>query len=150
MVFDRIENADLYANLSPRIALALRALRDTDLARRDVGRYDLQGEDVYAMVQKYETRPAEKIVWESHRKYIDVQYLASGVERMGWAQIKGMTVTTPYDEKNDCLFYGGTGSTLLLTAGMFTIYFPEDVHAPGLAVDKPMSVNKTVIKVRVG
>src|SRR5690348_12709817 len=77
MIFDRIENANLYQNLSPRIAAALKALRDTDLASRKPGKYELDGENLFAMVHHYDTRTLAKSVWEAHRNYIDVQYVAS-------------------------------------------------------------------------
>ena len=83
MIVDRIENAELYTALSPRIAMALRALRDTDLATREVGRYELDGDRVFALIHRYETKPVEKGIWEAHRKYIDVQYVARGDEQKG-------------------------------------------------------------------
>jgi YhcH/YjgK/YiaL family protein len=100
-------------------------------------------------VQQYQTKPLAEGKWESHRKYIDVQYVEEGVERIGWTPVAGLTVTEPYDEAKDIAFYQGDGDFVTVPAGSFVILFPDDAHMPGIAVDKPSPVKKVVVKVRV-
>ncbi|MGE0609186.1 MAG: YhcH/YjgK/YiaL family protein, partial [Pirellulales bacterium] len=107
-------------------------------------------EQLFALVQDNTTKPREHGVWEAHRKYIDVQFVASGTEEMGHANIHGLTVKQPYDEPRDVALFTGGGSYVVVPAGCFTIFFPEDGHIPGLALgNQPAPVRKVVVKVAV-
>ena len=147
MIIDRIENAPLYVGLSKRTAAALAYLRKTDFSRMPAGRSDLDGANLYALVQEYDSRPCDTACWEAHRRYIDVQYLVSGVERIGYAQLSSLQVTQAYDEKNDALLLSGDGDFLLMRPGMFMVLWPEDAHMPGIATAAPAPVKKVVVKV---
>ena len=149
MIFDTIDNALLYANLGPRFARGLEYLKNTDLTHVPVGKYEIGGPDVLALVQEYETRPIEKALWESHRLHADLQFVVAGVERMGYAPLSRMTVTREFIEKDDAQFLTGTGDFINVQAGMFTVFLPQDVHMPTLFVDKPAPVKKVVVKVRL-
>ena len=148
MIVDRLENAGMYAGLDAGIGNALAWLQETDIAGLENGRHDIVGDDVYALVQAYTTKPAGEGVWEAHRSYIDVQYVFSGVERIGYAELSKLTVTQAYDDETDCLLAAGTGDLLLMQAGTFMILAPQDAHMPGMADAEPMQVQKVVIKVR--
>ena len=148
MILDHIQNALQYHRLSDHLSIALCALQKPDLLRAEPGRYELQGEDVFALPQRYTTKPHDQGKWEAHRKYIDVQYIVSGTEVMGHALLHNLTVSEPYNEEKDVLFLLGKGNLLIVSAGMFTIFFPHDVHMPTLAVAAPAPVHKIVIKVR--
>jgi len=145
MIIDRIENAALYGGLGERIALALASVQ----AKREPARYDMDGEKVYTLVQQYETKPESLGKWEAHRKHIDVQYVAAGIERIGWANINRLKLSEPYDDSKDVAFYQGDGDFMTVPAGWFVILFPEDAHMPGIAVDARAPVTKVVVKVRV-
>jgi YhcH/YjgK/YiaL family protein len=149
MILDHLENATLYYRLGDRLAVALRALQKPELLRADDGRHELQGADVFALVQRYDTKPRDQGRWEAHRRHIDVQYVVSGTEVMGHAQLAGMTVTEPYNAEKDVVFLDGQGNFITVAAGMFAIFHPHDAHMPGLAVAVPAPVHKIVIKIRV-
>ena len=115
-----------------------------------VGKIPIQGDQIYALVQDNTTKTRDQGVWEAHRKYIDVQFVAAGVEEMGYANIQTLTVKQPYDEQVDYALFDGSGSFVTVAAGSFTIFFPEDGHIPGSAVDgQPAAVRKVVVKVAV-
>lgn len=150
MILDTLANAGRYTLLAPRIAAALKFLRDNDCAALPVGKTPIQGDQLFALVQDNTTKPREQGQWEAHRKYIDVQFVAAGVEQMGWANIGALAVKKPYDEPTDVAFFDGPGSFVTVPAGSFTIFFPEDAHIPGVAVnDLPAAVRKVVIKAAV-
>jgi YhcH/YjgK/YiaL family protein len=153
MILDRLENAGLYRPLGANVALALDYLRRTDFLQMPVGRHEVDGERVYAVVQRYRPKPAAQAVWEAHRKYIDVQYVAAAVERMGYAPLSGqLSVRQPYDAEKDAILFDAKGQLFELSAGGFAIFAPHDVHAPGLAIDSPEAaadVCKVVMKCRV-
>ena len=150
MIVDRLDNAALYFGLGERITLALKFLKDNDCTKLAVGKIPLQGDQIFALVQDNTTKSRDQGVWEAHRKYIDVQFVAAGVEEMGYANIKTLTIKKPYDEKDDYASFDGAGSFVTVPAGCFTIFFPEDGHIPSSAVDaKPAAVRKVVVKVAV-
>lgn len=147
MIIDHIKNVSFYGGIHPGIDRALEYLSQTDLAALDSGRYALDGDRVFALVQRYDTKPREQGVWEAHRRYIDVQYVAAGLERMGYAPLESLTVTQPYVSDKDCELLAGNGDFILASAGTFAVFFPQDAHMPGLACEQPRPVVKVVVKV---
>ena len=148
MILDTLENSARYESLNSRFAKALAYLRTVD-GTQPLGRFDLDGDHCFALVQTYETKLMEKAKFEAHRKYIDVQYIVSGIEKMGYAPIDHLQVVTPYDETKDAEMLKGTGDFLTAQPGMFLVFFPHDAHMPGLAADQPMKVKKVVVKIAV-
>ena len=149
MIIDRIENADFYRCLSPAFAKAMDFLKNTDLAALPDGRTDIDGEQLFAIVVDELTKPLDQCLWEAHKKYHDVQYIAEGVEQMGYANVAQMKVSVPYDEAKEAAFYEGEGSFVVVPAGTFAIFCPQDVHKPSAAIDTPARVRKIVVKVAV-
>jgi YhcH/YjgK/YiaL family protein len=153
MILDRLENASLYEPLGANIASALDYLRRTDFAQMPVGRHEVDGERVFAVVQRYRPKPLAQIVWEAHRQYIDVQFIAAGTERMGYVPLGGgLSVRRPYDAEKDAILFDADGQLFTMSAGDFAIFAPCDVHAPGLTTelaDASAEVCKVVMKCRV-
>lgn len=147
MIFDTLENALRYGGLGSGLPAALKYLLETDLASLPVGRIDLDEDRLYVLVQEYATKPVAQGKWEAHRRYIDVQYLASGRERMGFANL-GTLQLGEYHPEKDFQALSGTGNYVEVLAGAFVIFFPEDAHMPGLCVDQPEPVRKIVLKVQ--
>ena len=139
--------------LGADVALAFDYLRRTDFSQLPEGRYELDGDRVYAMVQRYQPKPLAEALWEAHRRYLDVQYLVEGSERMGCAPLcDGLPVQQDYDPQKDAALYHADGEFFVIHAGSFAIFTPHDVHVPGLAVDGPDvsgRVCKVVVKCRL-
>ncbi len=160
MIIDRLSNlsAGIYPNLlsaaAPNSGLAQRLqigfdyLQQTDFADLSPGTVELDGKRVFAMIQEYQSKPRAQGFWEAHRKYIDIQYVVDGVEHMGYANLAQLTAGD-YEEETDLLRLEGSGSFVLLPAGMFTLLFPEDAHMPQIAVQDARPVKKVVVKVAV-
>ena len=83
MIVDHIKNHAKYMNLPPRIVHAIQYIGSTDFTFVESGQYELDGKKLVSMVQRYKTKLPEQAVWESHRKYIDVQFVAGGHEQFG-------------------------------------------------------------------
>jgi YhcH/YjgK/YiaL family protein len=147
VILDRLYDAELYFGLGPRFRKALLAL--PELSRHDSGRYELEGKDLYANVQTYQSKPRAEGRWEAHRKYTDVQYIVEGSEVMGCANLRDMDITEPYDAEKDFMLLKGEGSFFTVKAGMFAIFSPHDVHMPNLAETAPALVKKIVVKIAV-
>ena len=112
------------------------------------GRVEIDGDRIFALPQGYQTRPAAQCRWEAHRRYIDIQYVVTGREAMGYAPLSTLKPTTDFDQAKDVGFYDGTGSIITVEAGMFAIFFPHDAHMPCMQVTgRPEPVRKVVVKV---
>src|SRR4051794_3596493 len=152
MILDTLENHHLYRGLGTRFIRAFEALT-TGIGEREDGTYELGGPDVKAIVQRYQTRPIEKCTWEAHRKFIDIQFMQSGAEQMGWKPIDQLRVRDPYSQEKDAEFYESDGSNdgqlITVSAGMFVIFFPTDGHRPCVAMNRPEPIAKVVVKIAV-
>ena len=149
MIVKTLDHADVYASLSPLLAPAFDYLRRTDLAKAADGKYELRGSDLFALVQSYQTAPAATKKWEAHRDYVDIQYVVSGAELMGYAPRSLLRETEAHDPARDVAFYADSEvkSFVRLQAGMFCILGPEDVHLPGVSIVGPTPIKKVVLKV---
>ncbi len=145
MILDTLVNRKTYT--AGKLPAAFEWLEAHAGERLAPGRIELD-EGLFALVQEFETKPIADAVWESHRRYIDVQYLVEGEELMGWAPEAALEPSVPYDESRDCRFYRAADSTLLaLKPGMFAVFFPQDGHATGLHRVESAKLRKIVVKV---
>ena len=146
MIIDKLSNAEIYYGLHPRIKKGLQFLFDNDLNSLTPGKYEIEEDNIFVMIQEYETIDVEQGRWESHHKYTDIQFMINGEERMGYANIEAMEVVEQHKEK-DLMFLEGNGDLLLVKQGYFTIFSPEDAHMPTLCVHEPRYIKKAVVKV---
>lgn len=151
MIIDRLKNVQKYYDLVPGIQAAFDFLKTTDLEKLEPGKYEIDGERVVALIQEYTTKPDP--LWESHKYHVDIQYLVSGEERVGYRPLEGMVPPNPdpYKMTYDCTFYEENykGDYLTLKDDTIMILFPEDGHVPRVSVGEPMAVKKVVIKVLI-
>ncbi len=148
MVLDKIENSYLYAGLSDRIAKAFEYIHSKDLASTENGTYEIEGKNVFAMVQDYNTKPWSEGKVEAHHKHIDVQYIISGEKLIG---VASKTTHIPYLENkdDDYDFYECETKPILVSEGMFTVFFPSDLHMPCIDVNSTVHVKKVVVKIKI-
>jgi YhcH/YjgK/YiaL family protein len=152
MITSTLSQLFWYKAISPNFASAIDFALTTDLASLGTGRHDIDGDNVFAIVNEYTTKPPEECDPESHRDYADIQIMISGIERFGYAPLTNNTPTTPYDEERDVAFYSlGVDdiSYIRLRPGEFIIFFPNDIHQPEVFHDQPELVRKLVLKVAV-
>ena len=121
-------------------------LKTHDLPNLPVGKYLLAGDSVYVSVTEGPTKEFDKTQWESHRKYIDVQYVAKGKEKIGVAPVATATVTEPYNEAKDVAHYKTDGKFYVAEPGTFFIFFPQEAHRPSIKVEDG-NEKKVVVKV---
>jgi YhcH/YjgK/YiaL family protein len=150
MILDSLPRWRRYASLNPLFPKAFAFLEEVTPAVAD-GRHEIDGDAVFALVQRYETRLAAGQP-EAHRRYVDVQFIVAGREVIQWAPLGSLTeVTKPYDDAKDAGFFadGGALVPIRVAAGQFAILFPDDAHAPCCAWAGPEAVVKVVVKVAV-
>jgi YhcH/YjgK/YiaL family protein len=116
-------------------------------------RYEIQGDEIFAKVESYETRMPEAAVLETHRRYVDIQAVLDGGERFECFARERLEIERPYDKVKDAEFYKRItpGPTRVdLTPGSFITFFPHDAHMPGLVIGQESKVvKKVVIKIGV-
>ena len=149
MIIDKLSNSHLYSGLGERINKAFTYLKETDFSTMELGTYEIDGENIFALVNEYSTKDETEGKLEAHKKYIDVQFVARGSELMGYAPFGNQKVIDEYNELNDITFFSGDKSFTQIDEGMFAIFFPTDVHLPGIKVNEKTYVKKIVIKVKV-
>lgn len=149
MIIDNLRNASLCFGFHKNFRVAFEYLLRTDFTHVENGKYPLDGENVFAIVNRYETKSEDELKWEGHRKYIDIQFVASGDEQIGIVEIGKMSTATEYDETKDVQFFSGEGEFFALGEKTFAIIFPHEVHKPGITAEGNSAVLKVVIKVRV-
>jgi len=149
MIIDQLKNANLYYGMNKKIATALRFLEENNLSAMSSGRYAVDGDDIFALFQSYITKDIQECKWEAHRRYIDVQFILQGRERMGYSGLEKMEVVQDYDEETDVAFFDGNGDMFTVSSGYFVIFMPDDVHMPSIAADTSEPVKKFVVKIKI-
>ena len=151
MLIDHLQYASKYYTASPNLAKALQWLEknQAQLATMQNGEYEIDGRDVYAIVNSYNTKPESECGWEAHKIYCDIHYSVTGSERIAYAPIHAMAETQAYNTEKDYSLYTGTGDFVLVREGMFCLLLPQDVHAPGaFANSQSEFLKKVVIKLK--
>jgi len=155
MIFDRLSNCAQYEGLGEKIKKGFDFIKNNDLKIFKDRRYVIEGKEespeIYANIQTIETKAENEKKWEAHRKYIDIQYVIKGAEKMGYGILEDFReVLIPYDENKDIEFLDGAKYSFVnVQEGDFTVFFPNDVHAPALQYDKPSKIKKVIVKIRV-
>ena len=146
MILDVLENADRYLALNEGFAKAFEFLTRPDLQELPVGKYEIDGDRIYAMVAKEPGRKQEDALLETHEKYIDIQFILAGTDTMGWKpKSLCMQPTEGYDQTRDIQFFADQPDAWLATAsGAFAIFFPEDAHLPLISSGQ---IHKVVVKI---
>lgn len=141
-----------YNRYPERWNAAFKFLAEQDLGQLEIGRYEIDGDDVYINIDEYETRNYDQTRYESHRKYADIQYLVKGEEQIGVLSRGDLSVTVPYDIDRDIEFLanGGENEKLrIANATRFFIFFPENAHRPCIRMGKNSKVRKAVVKIKL-
>lgn len=150
MILDTLENAHRYYGLGEKFVKAFEYLAQTDFTTLAKGKYEIDGKNIFAIVNEYETIDPSGEKMESHRKYIDVQYIVSGSELIGHDFMQEKQPSKAYSEEEDYMLFSEKPSFFsLLAQDHFAIFFPTDLHMPNLRVDAPGPVKKVVIKISV-
>lgn len=116
-----------------------------------VGKYELEGERLFAIVQKYSTKDKKDGRIESHKKYLDMQYIVEGQEMIYCYWADKLHVNENQTPSADFIFYdmGDEQVSIKLNCGMFALLYPEDAHLPCCQIEKEKAVKKIVFKIAI-
>jgi len=152
MITDKLDNAADYYGIGELYRKGLEYLQKTDLSALDVGKYEIDGERLFVLIQEYDTKPTDECKWESHKVYSDIQYIISGRELMGYAPIDQLTNAIDHTPEKDVVNYkDGKSAGVYFTAetGDFFIFLPQDGHMPNIANERSVRNKKAVVKIMV-
>ncbi|HTI93391.1 MAG TPA: YhcH/YjgK/YiaL family protein [Puia sp.] len=150
MITSTLAQLHWYKTISPNFEKAIQYSLSADFVTMEPGKYQIDGEDIFAIVNEYTTKPLSECDPESHQDYADIQIIISGTERFGYTPLTDQSATTPYNPEKDFALYDipeEAMNYITLPAGQFIIFFPSDIHQPEIFLHQPALVKKVVIKV---
>jgi len=147
MIIDSLENIKHYRNLSERIKKGFEFIEEIDFETIEPGKYNVEGDDIFAIVSEYNTKEHVDAKPEAHERYLDIQYMVKGEELMGYTPLEDQEIMIPYNADKDLVFYKAETSPVKVSEGMFAVFFPTDIHAPGMKINESKPVKKVVVKI---
>lgn len=152
MFFGKLVNlAKDKAYLAKPLVQGLDYLARTDFSKVEAGRYEIEGDSIFALVQEYRTAPKGEKKAETHAKYIDIQYIDEGTEIIGFALANDCNeVEENLLQEKDAVFYKTVNgeADLIVGRGQYAIFFPGEIHRPGCNFGSGSRVRKVVVKIK--
>jgi len=128
-------------------------IEKTDFTQKDDGTIKIDSDDLYYILTTYNTSDnIEEKPAEAHRKFIDLQYILYGEEKIGYADYTSpKMLLKEYDAGSDVELFKRIEdeSFFVLKKDMYAVFFPEDVHRPGLTDKEGHGVRKVIFKIPV-
>lgn len=151
MIIDTLAHASQYIGLTPNLDRAIRYMMETDFAAMETGRYEVDGDNVYCMLQENTCKPPEDTKWEIHRDYIDIQLGLLDGEGIGYAPASMITRWEAYQSEKDVALSDDKqpGIILPLKKGTFVVLFPHDAHRPCIRLSEASNGRKIVLKIHL-
>lgn len=147
MILDHINNNEKYLALNPNFKLGFDFIRLFDASNFKEGRNEILGDEVFALVANLRDYDVNTKL-EVHNKYIDIQYIVFGTDNMGWKnRLDCKLPENEFDVEKDYQFYlDKPTTTFFVKENHFTIFFPNDAHAPLLGKKNML---KIVVKIKL-
>lgn len=146
------DSIEKYLGMDARLDAALQMLKEGIVDNAELGRYE-DSDVLYHIVQRYDTKVKDEARWESHKKWIDIQYIRTGTEQIDVLVTSNGLDIVEQNEEKDLIFYHDNAASgvlsLTLEQGMLAIFYPEDIHKPCVCKDTPKTVEKVVFKVKI-
>lgn len=154
MILGKLSNIKHEIGFYPApIQQGLNFLRENDLTTLTLGRHQIAEKNIYANVAEYQTQPQAERRPERHDNYLDIQYIDAGSEKICSGSVDAVgIIAEDCLEERDVIFYQSMAqeTEVILTAGMFAIYFPWDVHRPNCnSNEQSHKVRKVVVKIAI-
>ena len=150
-----IKDRSDYTSIKAKLKRAFEFIESNDLSNEEPGRIEIDGDEIFANIQHYNTGNEDLINYESHDRYIDVQYMIEGSEKIKViGRDKIGPVNIPYNSENDITFYNDPqkqGTELHMEKGEVAVFFPQDCHKTqcSLVENKPVNNKKVIVKVKI-
>lgn len=148
MIYGTIGKNDTYDFLNGRLEKCFAYIKEHSLEKMELGRYELEGDDLFMNLQEFETMPSEGRTYEAHKRYLDLHYIVNGAEKIDVNFLGSMKLESYDEEKDLAILTGEAAGTVILRKGDFCICYPSDVHRPAGMEYRPEKIRKAVFKIR--
>ena len=149
MITGNIKDAERYYSVNPNFKAAFEFLKTLDESSSGGYEFDgFRGGISELKTSDLDNEGNEKSILEGHRDWLDIHYVISGSEGVGYAHIDTLTPTTEYHKDEDYILFKGRFDKVILNPGEFCIVFPEDAHLPGMR-GTCEDLKKTVVKIKL-
>jgi YhcH/YjgK/YiaL family protein len=150
MIIDTLNHCEQYYGLGENFKKAFEFLKNNDISKMELGKHEIDGEDVFVQIMEYTTKTIDNCKFEAHKRYADIQYVREGFEYFGYAPIERASAPiTEYDPEKDIIFFEKECDFVLLRENYFAVVFPHDLHMPQKMAVVPTFVRKAVVKVKM-
>lgn len=151
MIVDHINNISRYRGMDKALIRAFDFFDLTNFENLEIGTHEIKGKDLFCIVSEEKTNEVINTSLEAHKKYIDIHYIISGSELIGFALKSNQRVLNEYDSERDYALYDGDMSLIKMNRGMFAIFYPDDLHMPGITDASSIkdNVKKLVMKIKI-
>ena len=147
MIFGNLDSIAQYKGISKNLDIAIDVLEKEGLKFEDIEVSINDERTVWGGASTYKDKErADKVVYEAHKKFLDIHLVLEGESLEGYADMSVSTPTTEYNEQDDYVLLEAPGNEMTLRAGDFVVYFPCDAHAPVISCK---DLKKAVIKIRI-
>ena len=154
MIVAKLKDAADYRGIHPLLDRALEYLNDEFLMTVGTESTHMEGQDLYATLNLFETLADEELFFEAHRNYLDIHVLLAGEERTDIADTATLSLNEAVSKpENDFYAYSDRNpehQSIILKHGDFLVAFPSDAHRVKGQVNGPSDVRKVVFKIRIG
>ena len=150
MIYDEIKNVSRYRGISENLDIAIDFMEKTDLKSLPLGRTEICGDRVFANVMEAQARDEEKLNFEIHRKYMDIQIDLEGTEAIlvGLGEVQEKEPFSPEKDFGSCT--AEKSARMVMGEGRSIICIAQEPHLPGAAALRERYLKKCVIKVAAG
>lgn len=151
MIFDTLKNIGCYRGLSANFDRAIDFILDTDFSAQAAGRYEIDGDNVFYMIQEPRLKEEDEALYEIHARYADIQLALTDGETILALPKDSIEDWQEFDAEKDIGFSANAepGIPLEMNAGSFAIFFPQDAHMPCLRGGDARTCRKLVVKVKL-
>jgi len=151
MIVGRLSEISAEKNVLPAaVVRGIAALLKLSPETADAGRYEVEGEQLFVLIQDVDSRTFEESRPEAHAKFADVQIPLSASERYGFSFPQpGLACTEDRLEANDVAFYERPAREFFMDIdpGSYVVFLPGELHRPCLTITEKTKIRKAVIKI---
>ena len=146
MIVEPLDQVARYSTVHPLFQKACDFLRLVERQGMPEGRFPIEEDRLIAIVTTGDREIGAQL--EAHRQYIDIQYIMSGIDRIGWKSVAAcQDVASGYSAEQDKIFFADAPVTWIdVQPGCCAIFFPNDAHVP---LSGEGMVKKVIVKLRI-
>lgn len=151
MILDSLENWPYYAKGNTEVWNKVVDFLKSVSGETEPGKYEIQGDQVFAFVQEFDTIPIENGKIEIHCDFIDVHYVIKGPEVLFYSPVQTLDLIEDFRPASDDLLYTfqpDIAVRISLAPGQFVMFLPKEGHMTRISYcSNPSHVKKVVVKI---